>query len=56
MTDQMTEDAKKAISAKIPLGRLGSAKDVAQTALFLASDAASYITGEVIKVDGGLYI
>jgi 3-oxoacyl-[acyl-carrier protein] reductase len=38
----------------IPLNRLGEPKDVAQLALFLASDSSSYITGEVIKVDGGM--
>ena len=40
----------------IPLSRMGDAKDIAGLALFLASDYASYITGEVIKVDGGMYI
>lgn len=56
MTEKMTEEAKKAVASQIPLRRLGGAEDIAKTVMFLASDAASYITGEVIKVDGGLYI
>jgi len=49
---EMLESAK----AQIPMKRLGNSKDIASLAVFLASDMASYITGEVIKVDGGLYI
>ncbi len=44
------------LKKNIPLGRLGSASDVAAAALFLASDDASYITGQTIRIDGGLYI
>ncbi len=54
MTDALSEDQKKALSAQIPLGRLGAAQDIANTAVFLASDAASYITGQVIEVNGGM--
>jgi len=39
---------------RIPLGRIGSAKDIAATAIFLASDASAFITGQIIAVDGGL--
>ena len=56
MTDKMPEDAVKAMLSNIPAGRYGEPSDVAETVAFLASDAAAYITGEVIKVDGGMYI
>ena len=56
MTDGMPEKAREATLAAIPLKRAGEVSDIANTVLFLASDEASYITGEVIKVDGGLAI
>jgi 3-oxoacyl-[acyl-carrier protein] reductase len=56
MTDAMTADAKERVFSAIPLKRLGKAEEIAVLALFLASDLASYITGEVIKIDGGLFI
>jgi 3-oxoacyl-[acyl-carrier protein] reductase len=56
MTDTMTDDARKAISSQIPVGRIGSAKDVADAVVFLASDFANYITGHVLSVNGGLYL
>jgi 3-oxoacyl-[acyl-carrier protein] reductase len=40
----------------IPLGKLGNPEDVADLALFLGSEGSKYITGEVIKVDGGMYV
>lgn len=55
MTAALAEDVRKAYVSAISLGRLGSAQDVADAVAFLASDKASYITGQVIAVNGGLY-
>src|SRR5690606_25474219 len=54
MTRELPEDVRKAMLGTIPMGRLGSAEEVANAVLFLASDAASYVTGEVIRVNGGM--
>lgn len=54
MTDVLSEDVKNGILKQIPLNRFGSVEDIAHAALFLASDNASYITGQVINVDGGM--
>lgn len=56
MTQAMTEAAREATLAQIPLRRVGTPKDIAETVAFLASDRASYITGQVISVDGGMAI
>ena len=56
MTSVLSDDKNDEIKKMIPLSRMGDAKDIAGLALFLVSDYASYITGEVIKVDGGMYI
>ena len=56
MTDAMTDAAKEATLNQIPLKRIGQTKDIAETVAFLASDKASYITGQVISVDGGMAI
>ena len=53
---RMTPEIKREIAAKIPLGRLGTAEDVAGACLFLASDLSSYVTGIVLDVNGGLLI
>ncbi len=54
MTDAMSEEAVKALSAQIPLDRFGSPEDVAGVVAFLASERAGYITGQVIACDGGM--
>ena len=56
MTQQLTDKQRVAIIGTIPLKRMGQPEDVAHLAVFLASPLAAYITGEVIKVDGGIYI
>jgi 3-oxoacyl-[acyl-carrier protein] reductase len=56
MTHVLSDDIKAGLSEKIPLGRLGTPEDVAHAVLFLASDAANYITGQTINVDGGMVI
>jgi 3-oxoacyl-[acyl-carrier protein] reductase len=54
MTDAMTPEARKGLIDAIPLGRLGTPADVAQAVAFLSSDYASYMTGQVLVVDGGM--
>lgn len=54
MTRNMTEDAKKAMSSMIPMGKMGSADNIADLVLFLAGEHSDYITGQVICVDGGM--
>ena len=54
MTDVLPQEAKDALAKKIPMGRLGLAEDIANTVAFLASEEASYITGQTIHVNGGM--
>lgn len=54
MTQAMTDSAKEAVLAQIPMKRAGRPEDIAETVAFLASDKASYITGQTIGVDGGM--
>lgn len=55
ITDELPEDIKKDYISKIPLNRFGTTEDVAGAVAFLTSDDASYITGEVFRVNGGIY-
>ena len=54
MTSVLSDKAKEAALTGIPLGRMGTPEDVAAAVLFLASDQASYVTGQVLHVDGGM--
>jgi len=56
MTEDMAEKAQEAMTEQIPLGRPGSAADVANAVIFLASDQSAYITGQVLGVNGGMYM
>ena len=56
MTDNIVESIKAALTSRIPMGKLGTGEDVSNTVAFLSSDAASYITGETIHVNGGMYM
>ena len=54
MTDVLTDDQKNAMLSRIPEGKFGLPQDIANTAIFLASDEANYITGQTIHVNGGM--
>ena len=56
MTDVLPDKVKEELNTRIPLGRMGSASDVAAAIVFLASDEAGYITGHVLDVNGGMYL
>jgi 3-oxoacyl-[acyl-carrier protein] reductase len=56
MTDALPEKVRSELTAQIPLERLGSADDIANAVLFLASDNSAYITGQVVAVNGGMYM
>ena len=56
MTQALTENVRQELAKQIPLGRLGSSEDVANAVRFLASPSAAYITGQVIHVNGGMYM
>ncbi|AFG36356.1 3-oxoacyl-[acyl-carrier-protein] reductase [Spirochaeta africana] len=54
MTDKLSDEQKEALQEQIPLGRIGDSSEIADAAVFLASDMSSYITGQVLEVTGGL--
>ncbi|USD38793.1 MULTISPECIES: 3-oxoacyl-ACP reductase FabG [Ferrimonas] len=54
MTEELNDDQKQAIMSQVPVARLGQAKEIADAVVFLASDRASYITGETLHVNGGM--
>ncbi len=56
MTDELSDKVKDELAAHIPLGRLGEAEDIAEAVLFLASERSKYITGQVLGVNGGMYM
>jgi len=55
MTDKLPEDQKVALASQIPMARLGTADEIAQSVLFLASESGSYITAQTLHVNGGMY-
>ena len=56
MTDKIVESIKAVLTSRIPMSKLGTGEDVSNTVAFLSSDAAGYITGETIHVNGGMYM
>jgi len=54
MTDKLNEKQREAIMARVPMGRLGTAQDIASAAVYLASEEAAYVTGQTIHVNGGM--
>jgi len=54
LTAVLSEEVVQKVQAQIPLGRMGQPNDVADAVAFLASDAAAYVTGQVLRVDGGM--
>jgi len=54
MTRVLPEDQRNAMLTQVPLGRLGESEDIAHAVLFLASNAAAYVTGETLHVNGGM--
>ena len=56
MTASLSEAQKAGISAAVPLGRTGTAKEIAAAVVYLASDEAAYVTGHALRVNGGMYM
>ena len=55
MTSNLSDEQKEALASQIPMGRLGTPDEVANAVLFLAGDSGSYITGQTLHVNGGMY-
>ena len=55
MTDALSDEQKKGLSSQIPLARLGTVDEIAQSVLFLAGESGSYITAQTLHVNGGMY-
>jgi 3-oxoacyl-[acyl-carrier protein] reductase len=56
MTNELTDDQKAATLANVPANRLGQPEEIASAVAYLASDAAAYVTGETLHVNGGMYM
>jgi 3-oxoacyl-[acyl-carrier protein] reductase len=56
MTEKLSDEVKKSFISKIPLNRFGEPAEVANAVAFLLSDYSSYITGETLKINGGMYM
>ena len=56
MTTNIAEKVKMFLASRIPMGKFGSRKDVSNCVAFLSSDSASYVTGETLHVNGGMYM
>ena len=56
MTDPLSQEIKRSLNERIPLGRIGQPRDVTAAVIFLASEEAAYITGQTLNVNGGMYM
>ena len=56
MTDRLEDSQRQALIANIPIGKIGTAQDIAEAVGFLASEESEYITGETLHINGGLYM
>jgi 3-oxoacyl-[acyl-carrier protein] reductase len=56
MTHEMSEEMKQYMMNQIPIGRIGSTEDIAAGVIYLASEEAGYVTGQTLRINGGLYM